>query len=42
MTLTQEVKFILNGGDITKIKIKKDGRYTKSTLKYLADNQIAY
>jgi len=42
MTLLQEVQLILNGGDIKKIKVRKDGRYTEKTLKYLADNQIPY
>lgn len=42
MTLVQEVQFILQGGDIKKIKVGKDGRYTKKTMKYLVDNQIPY
>ena len=42
MTLKTEVSLILMGADLKKVKVGKDGRYTKKTLKYLSDNQIPY
>jgi hypothetical protein len=42
MTLSQEVNIILQGGDIKKIRQDRTGRFTKETIKYLEDNQIAY
>ena len=42
MTLIQEVKFILQGGDSKKLKVRKDGRLSKEVLTFLADNEIVY
>ncbi len=41
MSLSTEIKFILQGGSPTEI-FEEDGRFTQKFLSFLAINEIAY
>lgn len=41
MSLSTEIKFILQGGSPTEIMLE-NGQYTEKYLKFLADNGVPY